>query len=66
MPSFSGLVSTSSKEIIMDSSAPLSEEELVELAELQAQIKRKLAIVLADPKTPETFKDAFMNNGEKA
>jgi hypothetical protein len=50
----------------MDSSAPLSEEELVELAELQAQIKRKLAIVLADPKTPETFKDAFMNNGEKA
>jgi len=47
------------KEIFMgdnskDNSAPLSEEELAKAEELQAEIRRKLSLLLADPRTPET------------
>lgn len=64
------------KEIFMgdnskDNSAPLSEQELAKADELQAEIRRKLSLLLADPRTPETFKDAFTEaqltvNGEEA
>ena len=48
-----------------DNSEPLSEQELAKAEELQAEVRRKLSILLADPRTPETFKDAFTGSGEK-
>lgn len=47
-----------------DRSAPLSEEELAKANEILAEIRRKLSLLLADPRTPETFKDAFTEVGE--
>ena len=50
-----------------DNAQQLSAEELVEARELQASIRKKLAILLADPRTPVTFKEAFteLNLGEE-
>ena len=48
-----------------ENSEPLSEKELAKVEELQAEIRRKLSILLADPKTPKMFKDAFIKDGEE-
>ncbi|MGA1191530.1 MAG: hypothetical protein ACO3XO_04545 [Bdellovibrionota bacterium] len=48
-----------------DDKAPLSEEVLAKADELQAEIRRKLSLLIVDPRTPETFRDAFTEVGEK-
>ncbi len=47
-----------------DIGAPLSEQELAKADELQAEIRRKLSLLLADPRTPDSFKYAFTEGGE--
>jgi hypothetical protein len=42
-----------------ENSETLSKEELAKAAELQAEVRRKLSLLLADPRTPEAFKKAF-------
>lgn len=48
-----------------ENSHKLSPLEVLRAKELQVEVKRKLAILLADPRTPESFKKAFSDQGEK-
>jgi hypothetical protein len=43
-----------------EQSERLSEQDRAKSERLQAEIKRKLSVLLSDPRTPETFKNAFL------
>jgi hypothetical protein len=52
-------------EDILSETKQLLEQAIANPKELRAQIERKLAILLADPQTPQSFKEAFLETGEE-